>query len=643
VKPNFAYDTASDQNIWSWYVDANNYLTLFYDAGNDCFTLKWKDGGTERVAECSALGAGEVEDIWFDLAAALDLTTGDATGVSLNMRVGAGAWSEEDTSWADAADTRDIEFPLFEIRGENGTEGDYDVNYVRVFLSKECSATEIASDLDTIYEEETFFPLNGCGLGYDRVNISNYVIGLSPAKSCARIGGLAYAELRVSLDNTGGEFVDDQYDTYAPEDGVYNGTTTQRYLRQRPLVWLEHWYSNLFDSVFFGRVNRDHITRDTSGSTLNIADFDAEDRMAELMDYQDDSAHSYDSKNITDSTEADSLTHLIVRLATQKTVYNYLSNSSFENATIAYSWAVAGAGATFSRVADGSLFGSYQGDLVYGAATCTVTQTVTFLGTKKLNVGDYYTFSIWLKSADAAGNNITLAEHDTDGSNDSTTAAYVIAGAEGWLRFDVTRTLTDSDSDRLVCTVTLDDNVTLSMDGAMLVDDDPYEWFVLNNNDGASAVESADDADSDTYDTCGFVVDTVSLAIDWVLIPEYSSVGEHISDLGVAALAEFIGFDPAGTFVLDSYLDDAYSDPTPTELTVVPESMRASTDPQRANHIIVQGSMIKEDAAARNVITLKNTRFFEDGGQKIKIEMADGDVFPDVATYGAELWLDLQS
>uniref|UniRef100_A0A6M3KAN7 Uncharacterized protein n=2 Tax=viral metagenome TaxID=1070528 RepID=A0A6M3KAN7_9ZZZZ len=641
VKANFAYDTGSNQNIWSWYVGANNYLTLYYDQTTDKFTLKWKDGGTSRTAESAAFTAGQVSGIWFDIAVALDLTTGDTTGVSLSVRSGAGAWSEVDTSWSGAADAKATQFPFFEIRGENGTEGAYSFNYCRVFLSKKCTAVEIAAGFKDIKEEEIFFPLDGCAIGWDRCNIRSYVTHLAPAKYCDRIGGFGMAELAVSLNNEGLVWIDDLYDTFSPQTGKYNGVSTEKFLQQRPLVWLDHWYGNVYELLFVGRITSSHFARFTSPTEVNDARFTAEDRMTELIDYESDVAKQYDSYVISAATQADSLVHNIVRIATQKTLYNYLANSGFENGTVANSWGVSGG--TFTRQA-GGLLGSYQGDLV-GSAACTVAQTVTFTGTKKINVGDYFNFSTWLKSAGSCGNNIELAECASGGTTvDSTTSAYVIAGGEGWQRYNVTHTMTSATSDRLKVKVYKDEDVTLSLDEAWLIDDDAHHWRVLNNNDGASAVESADDADSATYDEIGFDCDAVTLALDWVVIPEYTSIGEHIRDLGVAALAEYIGFASCGTFTLRSYLKDGYADPaTIATVTGAPQNVTAYPDPTRANHIIVRGVKIKEDTSARNIVNFKNTRMFEDGGHKINIEMANGDVFPDVATYGSEFWVDLNS
>jgi len=44
--PQFAYDDAADQTIWSLYVDAGDYIQITYDIGNDRYELRVSWGGT---------------------------------------------------------------------------------------------------------------------------------------------------------------------------------------------------------------------------------------------------------------------------------------------------------------------------------------------------------------------------------------------------------------------------------------------------------------------------------------------------------------------------------------------------------------------------------------------------------------------
>lgn len=642
-KPNFAYDTASNQYLWSWYVDATHYLYLGYIAANDLFALGWLDGGTVRYLLSDTLGSGEVEDVWFDIAVSLDLTTGDTTGGSFNIRSGAGAWDEQDTAWGGAADAKSTNFQLFQLRDAAGTDGDYDINYVRIFLNKQCTAAEIAAGFAGIKEEEIWMPLNGCAIGWDRCNITRHVTGYSLSKGCEGYNGPGENTMTINLKSEDGQFADDQNAAFDPTVDQFNGAAEEDNLESRNRVFVETWDASVFEPVFVGRVTPAGYVRNTppANEGYQTVRVEVEDQVADLRKNFDDRARTFDGKAISSATQADSLIHAITRIGTKQRIENFASNSSFENATIANSWAVAGVDGTFSRVA-GGLTGSYQGDLVCDAAAVSVTQTITFTGTKKLNVGDIYTFVIFLLSASACGDDIKLAENDAGGENDSTTAAYVIAGGEGWKMYSVTHTITDSDSDRLLISVELDDVVTLSLDDAFLFEgaDTPY-WIVLNNNDGASAVESADDADEGSYNTCGFDCDLVADTLTWVTIKENKPIWEDLQDLGVAALAEYIGFDSAGTFVMRSYLKTGYADPTPILTITTARGMSSSIDIERANWIIVKGVRVKKATGSHPVTKLwdiENSKIFTDGKEKLAVSMADGDVFPDVDTYG-DFWV----
>ena len=89
--------------------------------------------------------------------------------------------------------------------------------------------------------------------------------------------------------------------------------------------------------------------------------------------------------------------------------------------------------------------------------------------------------------------------------------------------------------------------------------------FILNNNDGAAGVESADDADSDSYDTIGFDVDAVNVEHPWALVPQDTPIWDHLKDLGDACGNMYLGLDECGTLKLRAKLKTGYSDPSSLE------------------------------------------------------------------------------
>lgn len=635
--PTFAYDVVADQPLAGWYVDANNHFLLYYESADDKIKAIWKDGGTERELATAAYVSDLTLQVWHNIAMAFDSTTGSTAGSALYVNE-----ALADDVWSGNVDAKGMEYPLFSLLHEAAVTGDWTVNQVRIFPNKVATAAQVANLFRDLGEEEVVWNLNGEGCGRTRCNVTRHVrsLGLERSVEEPSNGSQGANRLMVSLHSHSGEYADDQYAAFDPTAEQFNGTNAQRYLQKQSRVEAETWYSTTWEPIFTGRVDSNLFSRSSPVDGLSVVGISAEDGVSEIAREMKRRSRAFASKKLSDATEADSLIHLIARLATQKDVYNYLANSSFENATIANSWAVAGAGGTFTKAA-GGLFGSNEGQLDYGAATATVVQTVTMLGTKKLNKGESYNFSIYLKCANAISNaasKIVLAEWDAAAVNDDTEAAVTLAGGEGWKRFEVTHTVTDAASDRLKVTISLGENEVLSCDGAMLVQGEraPYFW-ALNNNDGAAAVESADDADYASYDTVGFDVDAVDVTHPWVFIPATTDVWSHLKELADACGSMYLGMDACGTLKLRAKLKTGYADPSSLETVTAVSSVDSVLELARANKIIGHGVNIEVYTAIQVLWMLEAVPAFVTGGGKPRVSVANAASFPDQTTYG-EFW-----
>jgi len=630
--PTGAYNSGNRDEILSWYVDATHFLTLYYDGTNNYYAVQWQDGGTARTLESSTYANDGAYQVWTDVCFAVDLANG--TGALYVDR------SAEDTSWSGAADTRSTNFPTLEIRAENTNAGPFTINHVRVFPNLEATAAQVSANFSSVLDEEVYFPLNGVAVGRTRCNVTSFVTSYDYSGEAEKEETAAIAANSVSMEllSKNGEFADDQYAAFDAPNSIYNGTSAQRFMTKRCPVIVENWYGNDYEPVFVGRLDTSGFQRTSKPNDVSKVKIKAEDFAAELGEHSQRYTKYFEDKKLSDSTEADSLVHLIGKLASEHTVYNYASNSSFENATIANSWTVSGTGATFTRQA-GGLLGSYQGDLAYGSAPCDVTQAITFDGyDDKLNVGETYTFSIYLSSASACGDNISIEEHDASGVNDSTTASWSLSGGDGWQRFDVSHTITDSDSDELRIVVDLDDNVTLSMDCAMLIlGSKALNWFVLNDNDGSSGTEAAEDADSDSYDQVGFDADAVNITHGYALVAEEDSAWDHLQQIADATVAYYLGMDQAGTLRYRSPFATGYSDPTPAITISAPMSAVTEISDEQANRIIVRGVEIVKDTGVREVWNAALTGDFNSlGSNFIYDNVLDGGVWPGDQPYWAK-------
>lgn len=638
-RPTFAYDTASVQYLFGWRVsDTQEFRVNYYPTG-DQFIVVWEDGGTQRSMASAQYDNGtSYRNInqWTELVGAIDLTTGTTAGSAIWLNK-----TQDDTSWSGIPDTPVTKFPRLQWRAYNGTAGAFDIAYAELFLNYILTDAEVQADFKTVYCERVYFDLNGHGTGRTRCLIpKGYVQAVGFEKGVAnRMSGAHSANtFHALLNNNAGEFSDDQYAAFDPELAQYNGTVTQKYLQRRCRVWVEDWYDGDWDSTFYGRITPACFARQTQFPTVSVVSMSAMDTVETFQSYRISNGGYYEDDKISDATEADSLFHQIAKLARPK-IYNYLSNSSFENATITNSWVASGG--TWSRQAN-PFIGTYCGRLVPGAGTQYVYQYITFDGIKKLNVGETYTFYVWLLSSAAAtgaDNWIRVQESDSGGANDSTDYLYTLAGGEGWVKCEVSHTITDSASDRLYCYVSAAAGDTVDIDEAHLVHGDrALQWRVLNDNDGSSGAESAEDADYAQYDTFGIDADYVATVHPWKRVDEGDSVWTHLKSLADASASSYVGMDECGTLKFRAVLATGYSDPVPhfvIDDSEVEPGFATNLTMAQANKIVGHGvKIVKDDYLKAMWFASATKAFATDSIGYIAEVVANGDTWPDPATYG---------
>ncbi len=637
-KPNFAHDIGSVQNICGWYGDGNSRLYVTYLNGSDQFLVIWQDGANTRALYSAQYDDGTAHrniNQYITLTAAIDLTTGDTTGSSLWMNK-----TQDDTTWSGAIDAKSTEFNKFQVRAYNTAEGDYDIAYVRFFSGLVATDAQVQNDFKDVKDEEIFFCLDGHGTGRSRCNITRFVSTITTTKQVENLlsGSAGANRCGISLfnrDNDGqGYFSDDQYAAFDPTADQFNGTVDQKYLQRRSNVTIENWYDGDFDTVFFGKVNSMLYKRSTQDQNYGTVGISCDDDIGLIARTSVEKGRYYEDADLVDTaTESDSLLHIIARLATQRQVYNYLSNSSFENATIGNSWDVSGG--TLSRQSD-PLFGTYCGQLANATgATKEVRQTVEFDGAKKLNVGETYNFCIWLKSAGVASEEVKIIERDA-GYIAQSTETYTLSGGEDFKKFDVSHTVTSSDATNLRVVVDVEDGETIKFDGAMLIRGDrSLNYFVLNDNDGVAGVTSADDAVSDGYDTVGFDAQSVAITHPWRRVDENVSLWKYLKDLGDSTIASYIGLSSAGCFRFRSRLATGYADPVPSGVLSTTRGIGTSIDLQRKNKIVVHGVNIVKDSLIQIMWAATASHAFSASDDGTLAEtVAAGDVWPDPDTYG---------
>ena len=459
-KPYFAYDTADTQTLFSWYISATIKLYLAYAPTSDKFYLMWEDGGVVTGLSSQQYDDGSAHsdlNQWIDIVGVIDLRVGGrTTGSSLWTD-----WVKRDDAWSLNHDLKTSNFPLLDIGHYNsGNEWNGEIAFFKMWPNTIVSDADIGTYFRTVKDEEIYFPFNGHGVGHTRCNVSDKVLNMNLELTkkgrgnhwIANQGGLV-------LNNHDGIFSDDQYAAFDASLEQYNGTAIQAFLQQRCGIEIEVLYPAeiAIDPLFTGRIDDRGLARQTGQekSRVTLGFTDIVDEMQKVG--IEKSVYYEDYKFCDPANETQSLVHLFARLSTAPKVFNYASNSSFDNAVIGNSWAETDL-STWTREATG-LFGTHYGQMSYDAVaggTQDIYQTIMFDEETKLNVGEKWTFSIYLRSPAPRVNKISIDECDAGGMNDSTEATYTLLGGEWWVRFSVTHEITDPDSDRLIIRVEMD-------------------------------------------------------------------------------------------------------------------------------------------------------------------------------------------
>lgn len=636
VKPTCAYNVSTKQTIWSWYSTPSHYLTCYYISSQ--YVVAWAEGTTARTLYSDTYANTTALQAWTTIGATLSLGTATSSGSVLYIN-GVAA----DSAWDDDIVARTNYYPKFEIRAQNAVVGSMTVNHLRMFPGIAAGCTD---DFTTRKEEEIYWPLNGHGTGHTRCNVSTRATGIEIGRSIESPMGRANPNtLAVELMSPTGEFADDQYNstppTFDPVNELYNGAITEKYLQRRCPIEVETWYAGSYEPEFVGRLDGNMFQRRSGVGDITRVSISAEDETGEFQRRVRQKGRYYENYELCNtSTSSTSLLHAIAKLHTQKEHYNFLANSSFENTTASNSWSVTGTSATVTRAA-GGLVGSYQLDWLVAGMASTMGQKVTFSGTKKLNVGQNWNYSVYAKAATAFNCVLRLNELATGGTSITTnalTTASFTAGT-GWQKMEKTVAISTSATAILQAQLYSLSTATLSVDCAMLVQNDrSMDWFVLNNNDGAAGVESADDADSELYDTVGFDVDDAMIVHPWARVEQGENVWEYLTQIGDATACRYIGMDSAGTLKYRTIFKTSYVDPSAHSTIDATQSVDTVLDVAQANKILVHGvTIVKRSNMAQVWDAAAAGTFTKDGESWIRETVANGGCWP-TSTTSYEYW-----
>jgi hypothetical protein len=630
--PTFSYTGGTNQYLWAWYNAGTNYIVFYFDVAAHRYTLAWKDGGTVRTMVSSAYANDGTFQVWTRATFSLDLTTGNTAGSEFFLQ-----GASVSTAWSGNIDVKASYFPILTMRGYGSTSGNYTINYARLFSGINSTAAEVLANFSAKKDEEIVWHFNGCALGHTRCSVTSRVRSIDIERSVESPAGRSNSNFStVSLLSPQGQFADDQYAAFAPASEIYNGTSSQSYMKQRCPIEIEIWYGGLFELEFAGRLDDNIFKRQSQFDAISMVTISAYDLVDDIKNKVRQKSYSFENYSICDpASTTTSLVHTIADMARPEW-YNFLGNSSFENATIGNSWLVAGAGATIARAA-GGLLGGFQCDLTYGAATANLYQIVSFTGSKKLNVGQKWTASVYVKAASAAAGNVYLYGYAGAALRETASSAYSLAGGEGWRRYSVTYTIADATVNTLRFSVST--GASISFDCAMLIQNgQALNWFVLNSADGTAGTISADSAMSSLYNIFGYDVDDAAITHPWALVKQGTSIWNYLSQIADATAARYLGCDACGTIKFRTPFKAGYADPASLLTIVTTQNIDSNLTLNQANKVLIHGVKILKDAKVTQIWSAEKTSFFaRDSNGYLYESIANGATWPDPATYG-DFW-----
>lgn len=650
VKPYFTYDTTEHPRIFTWRIDDTHRFIVFYDAGLDKIRIFWIDGGTAYALDSQQFDNGtNYDDLnqWLDIIGVIDLRTSQSTGSSLYVN-----WTLRDSNWGGNVDVKSSNFPVFSIGhlpGDTSHQWDGEIAFLRIWPNYLATSTDISNRMRNIKAEEVYWSFNGHGTGRTRCNISHRVnsLGIEMTKE-SRAGFLIANKGWATINNVKGIFSDDQYASFDPENEQYNGTSSEKYLQKRCPIEMEVYYGDSFEQVFSGRLTADGFKRESAPGDKSTVRIEFEDMTEEMSKvYVEETKYYEDLQFADESDESNSLITQIGKLATALKIYNYASNSSFENSTIGNSWRVWG-GATISRSSTEALFGDYSAEVVFNSVNSGFYQEIRFTGDKKLNIGDKWVFAIWIKCSLNVNIKLGIEEWDSEGKNSETTYTCNYIGGTGWKRFKVEHEIIDANTYRLLISCNKDAGaVTVYFDGAMLTEGEGYEWFILNADDGNGTYYSADSPkDNDRYDVierAGYDIVSVTDTHPWALVQSEYPVWSYMDEIATSTIARCMGFDWSGTFRYRSRFTEQESDPNSIEDLLGDDihSLNIDINRKKYNKVVVRGAFYQTetgDPGNKNKATYMLWSASKSGlfptGENLNETILDGDYFPDPTKYG---------
>lgn len=628
-KPNWAYDVASSQVFCNFYADGYDSASVafYYSATDDKLGARiYQNIAGGGVTAASALfptvyTSNEQIQQWIRLTAVVE-----ADGI---------------TVYINGADPVTAAFDMTTLRNlvlfrPGGNDINCYTNYVKIIPAFAASAAHVATNFQGVHYEQAWFGFQQTAVGRTRCDVSRGAVTCK-AFSYQAEDGYKAATARADLVCYSGELCSDQYATYAPESGSYNGTSSEKYLSgavgltiEQPLA-VRAATDPPFDILFHGVCEPGSFSRSTSAKGLTMTSLHASDFIKVMSRRRVKSARSWANYYLSRATPSNnSVWHELAYLAAKKDIYNYVGNSGFENTTVGNSWLVSGTGAAIARSSTRPLLGTYSGNLTGTSGPLSLYQDISDATYEPVfDDGMTLTFQAFIYAA--AGASITFRIQEYNGvTAGSTTAGTTTHAKTGWMMYYISHLLADATRTKVRITYTTD-SLDSSIDCAMLTQGGAKQYYIENSADGVSGVVDSYDEQLGQYLQIGCVAEDVDYQHTWPYINRDDKPFERLCDCADACLAWDMNITPGGVLHMWSAFDSAEES---VSRGTIPKASNLSqtTQKQTANKISVEGCYIVVKKSLSCLWEAKSMMAENENaeGDEFYYGIANGDFFPDL-------------
>lgn len=264
-KPNFGSDIASDQEFFKFYSDLafKSKVALCYYSGSDQLGVKCYSelGGVDQIDTKLAHVYLDNFDLkqWHRITVVINSST---IKIYNNGR-------------ALVTTTDSISTHSAKVIFSPSNDTNIYINYGLIYYGYEATQSDILNRYKGIKNECLFLNFQGVGLARTRCDITSYINSFGLENSNA----ISAANFNMNILDTNGAFASDQFLSFSPENGSYNGLITENYLVKNQLGISAEYRSKQKDGINTGLIafhSMDEvpdIPDNVAGKIENITDF----------------------------------------------------------------------------------------------------------------------------------------------------------------------------------------------------------------------------------------------------------------------------------------------------------------------------------------------------------------------------------